>query len=163
MTIFEEGFRYYLLRRRPAFRAGRPALLSFGLGWGVGEALIVLVPALALLPLFPGAPPSALEVLPGVLERNLAIVGHVALTFIVLHAVTRGRGLLGLAIGLHFALNGAAVSVFLLTGDIVLGGIVVAGMVGLILVLAWRVSEGWSVPPVETPESPPEEARRPGE
>ncbi|MDX1534554.1 MAG: hypothetical protein R3291_02930, partial [Thermoplasmata archaeon] len=112
------------------------------------------VPAVAVLPFAPGVELTSLDLLPGALERNMAIVGHVAFTYIVLHAITRGKGLLLLAMGLHFALNAVAVSTVLLTGNIWLAELALAGMVVVILGLATWVSRGWSVPPVESGTGP---------
>jgi uncharacterized membrane protein YhfC len=159
--LFEEGIRYFFLRR-PALRASGKTILSFGLGWGLGEAIILFVPALALLPLVPGPAPSTLAILPGALERNLAIIAHVALTFIVLHAVAGRRGLLVLAIGLHFALNAAALSILILTADVWLTELAIAAVVVVTLAIATWVSRGWAVPPVEATEPPPLEAEPPG-
>lgn len=133
--LFEEGVRYWFLRRWEGLRASRHALLAFALGWGVGEALVLYVPAVATLPLVQATPPALLDVLPGALERNLAILAHLSFTFVVLAALGRGKGLLALAMALHFALDFVIVAAFQLTGDIWLaeglGVVLVAGLLSV--------------------------------
>lgn len=74
--IFEEGFRFIFrsfLSKPVKFGIAEPII--FGLGHGLAEALIVLLPALFTFPL------SSLYI--GILERFLAIILHIGLTVIV--------------------------------------------------------------------------------
>lgn len=74
--VFEEGFRFLFkqfLIRPSECNISQPII--FGLGHGIAEALIILIPALASVPV------SQLGL--AFLERGLAIILHVTLTVIV--------------------------------------------------------------------------------
>jgi uncharacterized membrane protein YhfC len=141
--IFEEGMRYLFLDQRKHLRSSRESLLSFGLGWGIGEALILYVPSILALPFLSETIPSFLQILPGALERNIAIAAHLGLTFLVLQSV-RGRGRpkkwLGLAMLLHFGLNMVSVSSLVLTQSAWLSELAGAAFTALILLISWRAN-----------------------
>ncbi len=137
--LFEEGLRFFILRRRKSLRIDRKSVLSFGLGWGVGEAIILYIPAVASLPLLADAAPSITEMILGAIERNLAILAHVSFTFIVLAAFTRGKTFLALAILLHVALNAGAVSTLILTQNVLLTEAMIGIVVAISLVIAYQV------------------------
>lgn len=137
--LFEEGLRFFILRRRKSLRIDRKSVLSFGLGWGVGEAIILYVPAVASIPLLADAAPSITEMILGAIERNLAILAHVSFTFIVLRAFSRGKTFLALAILLHFALNAIAVSTLILTENVLLTEAMIGIVVAISLIIAYQV------------------------
>jgi uncharacterized membrane protein YhfC len=111
--VFEEGFRYIFLQQR-SFLRKPSALIAFGLGWGLGEALIIYVPAILALPFLATEVPGVMGILPGALERNIAILAHLSLTMIICRAVSsRKKNLLWLSMALHALLN--IVSVYSLT------------------------------------------------
>ncbi|MBU0952835.1 MAG: YhfC family intramembrane metalloprotease [Nanoarchaeota archaeon] len=132
--LFEEGFRYTIMKRK--ISADQKTLLTFGLGWGVGEALLLYVPNILALPLVLEIAPSLLDILPGAIERNLAIVLHLALTMIVFSSFSKGRKYLWLAMFLHFLVNMAAVSAVTVTQNIWLTELLVAVLVALSFLIA---------------------------
>jgi uncharacterized membrane protein YhfC len=143
--LFEEGMRYLFLDQRKQLRASWKGLLSFGLGWGVGEAMIIYVPSIAALPFLAEKLPSFLEILPGAIERNIAILAHIGFTFIVLRSVTgreKGKRFLLLAMFLHFTLNIASASALILTENVWLTEAVAAIITIAILVIAYRLNTG---------------------
>ncbi len=98
--LFEEGMRFWLVKRTKTsdFKAG----LTFGLGWGVAEALVIYLPSVLLSPTVSSL--VLLDLLPGVLERYMAVLAHVALTFIVIKAISY-REYLVVAIVAHAVLD----------------------------------------------------------
>lgn len=98
--IFEEGFRF--LFRQFLIKPGECSILQpiiFGLGHGIAEALIVLIPALSL------APVSQLGL--AFLERVLAIILHINLTIVVWNGFQKNKKFLYLliAIAIHGFVN----------------------------------------------------------
>lgn len=94
--VFEEGFRFLFkqfLIRPSESNISQP--IVFGLGHGIVEALIVLVPALASVPI------AQLGL--AFLERGLAIILHVTLTVIVWNGFQKTQKVLYLliAIAIH--------------------------------------------------------------
>jgi len=137
--IFEEGIRYFILKRRPKLMANTSSILSFGLGWGIGEAIIIYVPAIASLPLLSPSVPTLLEILPGALERNLAIITHLALTLIVIKGISKGKIYLVLAMALHFLVNLVGVTTITLTGNAWFSELTLALAVGATVIVAYFV------------------------
>ena len=97
--VFEESIRYILMKKVWFIRQSFRHITSFGLGWGFGEAAIIYVGALTSLWMM-GKHLTLLEMLPGAVERNLAVVIHVALTFILFKAMVSLR-FLWFAMGIH--------------------------------------------------------------
>jgi uncharacterized membrane protein YhfC len=142
--LFEEGFRYIILDQKRNFMANRRSIFSFALGWGIGEAVVIYIPAMIALPLLSETVPSVIDILPGAIERNLAILAHIAFTFIVvksLSEVANRKAFLFLAMFLHFALNFAAVSTLALTQNIWLTEVVVALLVAVILMMTHYIGK----------------------
>ncbi len=98
--IFEESFRFLFKQFliKPVKCAFRQPII-FGLGHGIAEALIILLPALSYVPI------SQLGL--AVFERILAIILHVGLTTIVWNGFQKNRRILYLfiAIVLHGFVN----------------------------------------------------------
>jgi len=98
--IFEESFRFLFKQFliKPVKCAFRQPII-FGLGHGIAEALIILLPALSYVPI------SQLGL--AVFERILAIILHVGLTTIVWNGFQKNRRILYLfiAIVLHVFVN----------------------------------------------------------
>jgi uncharacterized membrane protein YhfC len=134
--LFEEIGRYLVYRyifRRQEIPLTRENGLQFGAGWGGVEsmivALLVLTSMLSYIAVtsdgsmlfLPDDPAiqaqvealralTALEILPGLAERMMTIVLHIAWSLMVLAAVVYGRkALLALAIIWHAAVDAAAV------------------------------------------------------
>lgn len=94
--VFEESFRFlfkqFLIR---PYECSFSQPIIFGLGHGIAEAMMILIPALAIAPI------SQLGM--AVLERVLAIVLHVTLTVVVWNGFQKNQRVLYLliAIAIH--------------------------------------------------------------
>ncbi len=115
--LFEEGIRYGFVKKIKRTRADLGHILSFGLGWGFGEAVLRYAITIVSAVYFQGLSIPLLSVLLGALERNMAIAVHVGLTFLIFRAMTAARVLL-VAIGTHFIVNFLGVSLFSLIGNV---------------------------------------------
>ena len=80
-------------------------MITFGIGWGIGEAIIVYALPIFLILLFSADPISFNTIFLGSLERNLAIVSHLSLTLLVSSSFTKGKKFLIMATFLHFILD----------------------------------------------------------
>ncbi len=100
--VFEETIRYLVVRHR----VGKEKLyssISLGLGWGLAEALIIYVLQVPLASAVYGY--NWVELLPGAVERNTAIVFHLAMTLVATIAATRSPWIVLIAITMHTLLN----------------------------------------------------------
>jgi uncharacterized membrane protein YhfC len=114
--LFEEGIRYGLAKKIKRTRADLRHVLSFGLGWGFGEAVLIYVyPIVAAYLQGRSIPVSSL--LLGALERNIAIALHVGFAFLIFRAATQLR-FLWVAIIAHFLVDFIGVSLYTLTGNV---------------------------------------------
>lgn len=98
--IFEEGFRFLfkgLLLK--SVKLGILEPIIFGLGHGLAEALIILLPYLSIVPL------KSLYM--GIIERILAIILHIGLTVIIWNGfqLDKRYKFLGIAILIHGFIN----------------------------------------------------------
>jgi uncharacterized membrane protein YhfC len=111
--LFEEGIKYGFLKKVPRFIDTVKHALSFGLGWGLCEALLLYVLTVLLygflydwlitIITLPPEPVLILNFIAGAVERNIAILFHVSATIIVALAVWHHRSLFAwLAILAHF-------------------------------------------------------------
>jgi hypothetical protein len=114
--IFEEGTRYILIhgikyatKRFKTFEINWKHVLAFGLGWGFIEALLLYAVNIISAVYVQEYNISFFDVLPGAVERNSAVIFHVAVTFIAYKAVISRIKLkivfVALAMTLHFAFN----------------------------------------------------------
>jgi uncharacterized membrane protein YhfC len=122
--VFEEGIRYLFLRWQPKFVANLKHALTFGLGWGLGEAIIIYALDVLTISFFypvlidmgiplPPAHILSINIMIGALERNLAILFHVTATVFIALAVWHRKPLyVGLAILAHFLFNFIPISLF---------------------------------------------------
>lgn len=78
--LFEEGIRYGLVKKVQRTRADSKHVLSFGLGWGFGEALLIYALAIVSAVYLQGRSIPFPSLLLGALERNITIALHVGLT-----------------------------------------------------------------------------------
>ncbi len=103
--VFEEPTRYFLLKHvlRGRENLDINALVSFGLGWGLTEALIIYVFQAAYVGLALNI--DWVKLVPGALERNMATLFHVALTFIAAYVIIKGLKLIVVPISLHALAN----------------------------------------------------------
>ncbi|MCP8308556.1 MAG: YhfC family intramembrane metalloprotease [archaeon] len=108
--LFEEGIRYICIKKASFTREDHRHVLSFGLGWGFLEAVLMYaLSVLVVLVLMPEL--TFMEFLPGAIERNTAVLLHSAMSFLVLCALSMKRFLI-LAIGLHAIVDMIAVSIY---------------------------------------------------
>ncbi len=126
--IFEECLRLTLLRVGFIRELSVRGALSLGLGWGLVESLIIyLIPAYVA-----GVTMSYswLDLLPGAIERNSAVMIHVSLSLLLSRDVKDLR-LLIIAIVLHTLVNSVAVTSLMLLKDVWL----VEGLIALMTLL----------------------------
>jgi uncharacterized membrane protein YhfC len=112
--LFEEGFKYLLVRHKPDLIETPHHVLCLGLGWGLMEAFLLAglsyIVIIALFPLLPLLAPYlgpeaqlATGLLAGGFERDSAIVVHVSLSvFVAMAAWYADRKWLWSAMFLHF-------------------------------------------------------------
>ena len=114
--IFEETFRYLVLKYR-LFSKGNPCetVLSVGLGWGLTEAFLIYALQVPLSYTVTGYDWTVY--LPGAFERNIAIILHVALTFIIAYSLISNIKYVVLAIFLHGAVNSLIIPILYVTKD----------------------------------------------
>jgi len=103
--VFEEPARYLLLKHvlKGGGNVDVNALVSFGLGWGLMEALVIYVFQAAYAGLALNI--DWVKLVPGALERNIATLCHVALSFIVAYVIIKGLRLIFIPISLHALAN----------------------------------------------------------
>lgn len=98
--LFEEGVRFWFIKRTKTsdLKAG----LTFGLGWGIAEALVVFFPSLLLAQ--PPLVASLFDLLPGIVERYVAVLAHISLTFIIMKGIVYKEYIL-VAVSAHAVLD----------------------------------------------------------
>jgi len=106
--LFEEAVRYLVVRSRARVTSDLRSWTSMGLGWGLTEALVVYalqVPLVAAMVDY-----DWIVFVPGAVERNIAIVFHLAMTLMISLTVVKKPLVLLLptTTSLHFLLNVAA-------------------------------------------------------
>lgn len=125
--FFEESARYFLIKH--VFKRNEllefKHLASFGLGWGFIEAVLTYVPQALYASYVLQA--NWLSLAPGAIERNIAILLHVALTFLMAYVV-RGKklALIFTPITLHAFSNIYAISMFSFVKNVWLTELLVA-------------------------------------
>jgi uncharacterized membrane protein YhfC len=115
--LFEEGVRYLLVKKIQRIRKDSRHVLSMGLGWGLGEAVLIYTVSVVSAVYFRGFSPPHTSLLLGALERNIATALHVGLTFMIWRAEADLR-FLPVAMGIHFLIDFVGVSLFIVTGNI---------------------------------------------
>ena len=89
--------------------------------------------------------PTFLDILPGAVERNIAIIAHISLTFIVLKSVqsrkSNRKKFLVLAMFFHFLLNVVAVYSLYLTQNAWISELSAAAFSGLLLLIAYKITK----------------------
>ncbi len=142
--IFEEGIRYILIRKVKLLRTVRRTI-CMGIGWGLLEAVLLYVVNLVAAAYLLGYEAGFLDLLPGAVERNIAIVFHTALALIVFKALESKEYLL-VAIALHAVLDFLGVVslyVFRLTIWQVEGVIAATALITLLYAV---MLHGWALP-----------------
>jgi len=102
--LFEEGIRYGITKGIKRTRADSRHMLSFGLGWGFGEAVLIYAVAIVSAVYLQGRSIPFSSLMLGAMERNITMVLHVGLTFVVLRALTSLKFLF-VAMGAHVMID----------------------------------------------------------
>lgn len=114
--VFEECIRFLILRLGIISKFSLRGFTSLGLGWGLTEALLIYaVPVYVSSMIFNYY--GLLDLLPGALERNSAIIIHLSLTLLMSLRIGSIK-LLILAVILHSLINYLAVSSLILLGNV---------------------------------------------
>ncbi len=92
--VFEETTRYFMVRYRFHNKDLLGEVLAVGLGWGVMEALIIYVLQALIASTYYGY--TWIDLMPGAIERNWAIMFHVAMTLLITYAILRGSVFYGI-------------------------------------------------------------------
>ena len=117
---------------------------SLGLGWGFGEAVLIYAVAIVSAIYLQGCSIPFSSLMLGAMERNITMVLHVGLTFVILRALTSLKFLL-VAMGAHVMIDFVVVSLALLTKN-VWATYVAALVIALILVgYAFRLTSSFSM------------------
>jgi len=99
--VFEEGLKFGFVKKIKYLRVDWKHALSFGLGWGIIEAIIVITTGILATFCIQGYGISS-NLLVSAVERNFAILFHVAMTFIIYKAVTSSKlSLVFIAVTIH--------------------------------------------------------------
>lgn len=137
--IFEESARFLLLRALIASSSGGlKQAVGLGLGWGEAEAVLLYVVPVALL----GRGYSILDLLPGAIERNSAILIHTSLSIIVYRSLPSLR-VLGLAVAIHSAVNAVAVLLLYVLSNVWLVELAIAAIATALFFYAARPAVGF--------------------
>jgi uncharacterized membrane protein YhfC len=139
--VFEESVRYLVAR---GLRVSRRGAVCLGLGWGLTEALLIYaVPSVALL--LSGIQKNPWSLTPGAVERNAAIVLHVALSLAVWKAYALSRRFyLAVAVASHAAANMGALLAAKVAASVsqspwaAEAGVV--GVVAVVVLVLWRLA-----------------------
>ena len=100
--LFEESFRFAILRTELLRRSSTRGATALGLGWGLAEAALIY--ALPVLATSATRGYGLVELLPGAVERNSATAVHLSLALLM--SVNPGSlRLLAVAVALHAATN----------------------------------------------------------
>jgi len=127
--IFEEPVRFLLLKYiSKEIKLGARELISFGLGWGLVEALIIYVFQAIFMQYGLGA--KWFNLLPGAVERNIATLFHIALTFTVAWVLVKEVKYIMLPISLHAMANIYAASLLWIVKD----PWIIEGLIGFLIV-----------------------------
>lgn len=111
--VFEEGIRYGLMRKIRYLRIDWRHVLSFSLGWGFGEAVLIYAINMLAAVYTLGYDLSFSDMLAGAVERDFAVILHVGLTFIIYKAVTsRKFAWVAVAVALHAAVDFISVTLY---------------------------------------------------
>lgn len=118
--LFEEGGRFLLFKNTVS---AKQHPLLFGLGWGFLEAFVIALNLNLLVSL--NQPVGLFESMMAALERNSAIILHVALSLLVVKSLS-DRKFLYIAIVIHALFDLLAVSLFSLLGVLALELVILA-------------------------------------
>ena len=127
--VFEEPVRFALLKYvSKEIKLGLRELISFGLGWGLVEALIIYVFQAIFLQYGLGV--EWFKLLSGAIERNIATLFHTALTFIAAWVLVKGLKYIMIPVSLHALANIYANLMLQVTKD----PWIIEGFIGLLFV-----------------------------
>jgi len=113
--VFEECIRFLILRLGIISKYSLRGFTSLGLGWGLTEALLIYaVPVYVTSTMFNY---GLIDLLPGALERNSAILIHLSLTLLMSLRIGSIK-LLVLAVTLHSLINYLAIFSLTMLGNV---------------------------------------------
>lgn len=115
--VYEEGVRYLLIKKIQLIHRDTSHILSMGLGWGFGEAMLIYTVSVVSAVYLKGISPPNTSLVLGAFERNIATALHVGLTFMICLAQADIR-FLPVAMGTHFLVDFIGVSIFVWSGNI---------------------------------------------
>jgi uncharacterized membrane protein YhfC len=99
--VFEEGLKFGFVKKIKFLSVYWKHVFSFGLGWGIVEAIIVITTGV-LAALYIQMYGISSNLLVSAIERNFAILFHVAMAFIIYNAVTSSKlSLVFIAMTIH--------------------------------------------------------------
>lgn len=128
--LFEEPVRYVMLRSSTSESSKLYNAIALGLGWGLTEALLLyVIPTLT----YSQMRYSLLDLMPGAVERNIAITAHVTFSILVMRSLNNLKYLI-LAVIAHGTLNAVGVATLEWTGNAWLTEAVLALFVALLAV-----------------------------
>lgn len=143
--VFEEIFRYLILRYRLSGKENLcKTALSVGLGWGLTEAFLIYALQVPLSYMIMGYDWTVY--LPGAFERNIAMMFHVALAFIIAYSLISNTKYVILAILLHGLANSLIIPILYITKDpwvveFILALIIVPIATCIVIVLKPKISQ----------------------
>ncbi len=151
--IFEESFRFLGVTKIKFNSRNSKQIMSFGIGWGIGEAIEVYV--IAMIP-YLSANISDPIILIGAIERLIAITFHTSMAFFIYKCVKDKNDLYLIgAILIHFAYDYISVLIIYYV-SLILGEIVVAIMT---IILVYYLSRDYKKNPPTYQEEPKESAK----
>jgi len=115
--FFEENIRYFCIKKIHFVRKDLKHVLSLGLGWGFIEAFLLYGLNVIALLILNMESLTFMQLLPGALERNFAIIFHSIISIIIYYALF-SKALLFLSILLHTILNLSAILILLYTENV---------------------------------------------
>ncbi|MHA1616799.1 MAG: YhfC family glutamic-type intramembrane protease [Candidatus Njordarchaeales archaeon] len=148
--IFEECFRFFFIQKFLGGEFSSGNGISFGVGWGVFEIilmhtlnLIVLLVIISLNISIPGQeipPPDELFIggLVGVYERIVVTTLHVGLTLVIIHAI-KNRLWLYFAITYHFLVDFVAVTMAITLETTLANLWLIEGVITLLVIILYVI------------------------
>jgi len=117
--IFEEGVRYVIMKFRMGSNTLFTRCLTFGLGWGLFEALVIYcfnVPLIIALGSY-----TVIGLMAGAIERNIAILIHVTMTLLIALSIALAKlRYFVLAVTLHALIDCMGITTLLIKNPLII-------------------------------------------
>lgn len=115
--VLEEGLRYLIVKKANNYiKPDKEHILSMGMGWGLMEAVVIYAGAVFTNIIMINYPVTLLELLPGAIERNSAVLLHLGYSYMILKSL-KSKKYLFLAIAGHALVDFFAVVLLMPIGD----------------------------------------------